>query len=436
MLKQISRFLGCVTIASLALVSCQPKQEKADTEIISQDTIKHTYYLDIIIDSLKQEQYKIKSGDNLGYILGNCGVTAKQVESLVAKSDSIFDITKIKAGANYRIIKDIKTDSATHFVYERSKIDHVIFDLRDSMNVYTYTKPITLKTSQAEGTINSSLWNTIYQSGHDIMLSDLMAEIYAWQIDFFGIAKGDNYKVIYDQAYIDDTTKVYIDNVKGAVFTHHGETFYAIPFQQDSIVEFFDEKGQSLRKAFLKAPLKYSRISSGFSNARRHPILKIVRPHHGVDYAAPTGTPVRTIGDGIVTHKAFQAGGAGYYLKIKHNANYVTTYMHLSKYAKGLQVGQRVKQGEIIAYVGSTGGSTGPHLDFRVHFNGQPINPLKMKSPPSIPVKPENLDTFEIVKQEVIKQLMAIDMPKETVEIDSLNTAQSQNTTEQCTSEI
>ncbi len=436
MLNQISRFLGCITIASLALVSCQPKQEQADTEIIPQDTIKHTYYLDILVDSLKQEEHKVKSGDNLGFILNRCGVTAKQVESLVAKSDSVFDITKIKVGANYRIIKDIKTDSATHFVYERSRIDHVIFDLRDTMNVYTYTKPITFKTSQAEGTINSSLWSTIYQSGHDIMLSDLMAEIYAWQIDFFGIAKGDNYKVIYDQAYIDDTTKVYIDKVKGAVFTHHGETFYAIPFQQDSIIEFFDEKGQSLRKAFLKAPLKYSRISSGFSNARRHPILKIVRPHHGVDYAAPTGTPVRTIGDGIVTHKAFQAGGAGYYLKIKHNANYVTTYMHLSKYAKGLQVGQRVKQGEIIAYVGSTGGSTGPHLDFRVHFNGQPINPLKMKSPPSIPVKPENIDTFNIVKQEVIKQLMAINPPKETAEVDSLNIAQSQNTTEQCTSEI
>ena len=436
MLNQISRFLGCIALTSFALGSCQPKQKEADAEINPQDTIKHTYYLDIIVDSLKQEEYKIKSGDNLGEILGSCGVTAQQVETLVEKTDSIFDIKMIKAGAKYSILKDLKTDSATHFVYQQNKIDHVIFDLRDSMSVYTYAKPITFKTSHAEGTINYSLWSTIHESGHDIMLSDLMAEIYAWQIDFFGIAKGDNYKVLYEQAYIDDTTKVYIDKIKGAVFTHHGETFYAIPFQQDSIVEFFDEKGQSLRKAFLKAPLKFSRISSGFSHARRHPILKIVRPHHGVDYAAPTGTPVRTIGDGIVTHKAYQRGGAGYYLKIKHNANYVTTYMHLSKYAKGLHVGQRVKQGEVIAYVGSTGGSTGPHLDFRVHFNGQPINPLKMKSPPSIPVKPENVDTFDIVKQDIIKQLIAINPPKEAAKADSLNIAQSKQTKETCTSEI
>ena len=399
-----------------SLSSCQNKPIKTENPISAADTITHQYYLDIVTDSLSIEQHTIRSGDNLGDILDRYGVSAQRVEALCQKAEPVFDIRRIKAGANYAVLRDTSSNSASYFVYEQNKRDHVIFDLSDSMRVYNYEKPVTYKPNAATGVIESSLWNAIHQSGQDVMLSDLLSELYAWQIDFFGIAKGDNFKVLYDQAYIDDTTKLHIERIKGAVFTHHGETFYAIPFQQDSVIAFFDDKGESLRKAFLKAPLKFSRISSGFSHARRHPILKIVRPHHGVDYAAPTGTPVRTIGDGIVTHKAYQRGGAGYYLKVKHNANYVTTYMHLSRYAKGIQVGSRVTQGEVIAYVGSTGGSTGPHLDFRVHFNGKPINPLKMKSPPAIPVKETLRDSFDIVKKDVILQLDSLVFASQTAQ--------------------
>ena len=176
----------------------------------------------------------------------------------------------------------------------------------------------------------------------------------------------------------------------------------AVPFVQDSSLQYFDAEGQSLRKAFLKAPLDFFRITSRFTNARFHPVLKRYRAHHGVDYAAPSGTPVKSIGDGKVIAKGYQRGGGGNYIKIQHNTTYTTTYMHLRGFAKGIKVGAHVRQGEVIAYVGSTGLSTGPHLDFRVFKNGTPIDPLKMESPPSYPIKPELMDSFQMVKQHTL----------------------------------
>jgi murein DD-endopeptidase MepM/ murein hydrolase activator NlpD len=169
--------------------------------------------------------------------------------------------------------------------------------------------------------------------------------------------------------------------------------------------EYFDEEGNSLRKEFLKSPLDFFRITSKFTNSRYHPILKRYRAHHGVDYAAPVGTPVKTIGDGVVIEKGYQQNGGGNYLKVKHNSIYTTTYMHLSRFAKGIKKGSFVKQGDIIAYVGSTGLSTGPHLDFRVYKNNQPINPLTMEAPPSLPIKPELRDSFLVVRANVLWQL-------------------------------
>jgi len=184
---------------------------------------------------------------------------------------------------------------------------------------------------------------------------------------FFDIKEGDSFRLIYDEAWVDDTTFVDIVSIEGAVFTHQGQEFMAVPFQQDSVREYFDANGNSLRKEFLKAPLDFFRISSKFSNARFHPVLKRYRPHHGVDYAAPTGTPVKTVGDGVVIEKGYQRSGGGNYLKIRHNSAYTTTYMHLSRFAKGIRKGSNVKQGDVIGYVGSTGLSTGPHLDYRVY---------------------------------------------------------------------
>jgi murein DD-endopeptidase MepM/ murein hydrolase activator NlpD len=224
------------------------------------------------------------------------------------------------------------------------------------------------------------------------MLALKLSDVYAWSIDFFGLQKGDQFKVFYETQSVDSSV-IGIQNIQAAWFKHMGREYYAIPFFQDSSVNFYDEEGNNIKKAFLKAPLNYSRIASRFSNSRLHPILKIYRPHRGVDYSAPRGTPVQSIGDGVVLHASY-SGEAGNYVKIRHNGTYTTGYMHLSGYGTGIHPGKHVNQGEIIGYVGSTGLSTGPHLDFRVWKNDQPIDPLKLESPPAKPVKTEDLSSF------------------------------------------
>jgi murein DD-endopeptidase MepM/ murein hydrolase activator NlpD len=406
MKKALMGALGGVLLTALgALGGCNRAQPQPAPEPEPVDTIAAPRLLDIVLDSLALDDYQVRSGESLAIILGRLGIDAGRVDTLRRKAEPVFDVTRIKAGAKYSVLSSIADASPAYLIYEKSLRDHVVFDLRDTMRVYEYSKEVIVRPEMAEGVITSSLWNAIRDSRADLALSDMMAEVYAWQIDFFGIDKGDSFKVLYNQAYIDDSVRLEIQNIRGALFRHEGKDYYAIPFAQDSIVEFFDEQGQSLRKAFLKAPLKFTRISSTFSNARRHPILKIVRPHHGVDYAAPVGTPVRSIGDGTIIKKAFQAGGAGYYLRVRHNASYESTYMHLSKFAAGIKEGSRVSQGQVIGYVGSTGGSTGPHLDFRVSFQGKPINPLKMQSPPSLPVRPELADSFAVVRDSIIREL-------------------------------
>jgi murein DD-endopeptidase MepM/ murein hydrolase activator NlpD len=219
-----------------------------------------------------------------------------------------------------------------------------------------------------------------------------LSDIYAWTIDFYGLQKGDSFNLVFEKESI-DSIYVGIGKVLACHFIHAGHNYQAYLYSQDSLEDYFDEEGGSLRRAFLKAPLKFGRISSHFSNSRLHPVLKIRRPHHGVDYAAPTGTPILTIGDGKVTFVG-RKGGYGNRVEIKHNSTYSTGYAHLSKYAKGLKAGDFVKQGTIIGYVGATGLATGPHLDFRVYKNGTPIDPLKMESPPAIPINDANKSAF------------------------------------------
>ena len=214
-------------------------------------------------------------------------------------------------------------------------------------------------------TIANSLWVDMTNAGVSPNLILSLSDIYAWTVDFFGLQKGDRFRVLYEEKMCDGEV-IAVDTVRYAIFTHNGSDYPAVMYnQKDGGNIYWNEKGESMRKAFLKAPLKYSRISSGFSGARRHPVTRKVQPHYGVDYAAPTGTPVMTIGDGTVTSVKYEGAG-GNTVRIKHNSVYSTAYLHLSKYAKGLKVGQRVRQGEVIGYVGSTGRSTGPHLDFRV----------------------------------------------------------------------
>ena len=263
------------------------------------------------------------------------------------------------------------------------------------------------------GVVESSLWNAMVASETSPQLAVMLSHIFGWTIDFFGIQKGDEFRLIYEQEYVEDRP---INNfmIRVASFCASDSLYYAIPFVQEGEELYYNEKGHSLEGAFLKAPLDYYRISSRFTNNRYHPVLKRYRAHHGVDYAAPTGTPVYAIGSGKVIDKGFQTNGGGNYVKIRHNSTYTTTYMHLSRFAKGLKVGDMVAQKEVIGYVGSTGLSTGPHLDFRVYENGKPINPLTIKSQPKKPISEENKEAFRAVCDSLVLRLKDIQIASQT----------------------
>lgn len=392
-------------LACCSVFSCKHKQAETP-ELEPQDTVQHVYEYGICVDSLDVRHYEIKPGDNPAVIFSRLGFSALQADSIMRAASGVLDPTKLRAGMYYCTFTTQDTlETICYIGFAKTLTDYAVIDLtKRPIEAYTYNKPVTLKRRYVEGSISSSLWNVIAEQGADPLLAIRISDVYAWQIDFFDVKEGDSFQVIYNEAYIDDTTALGIASIEGAIFTHQGKAYQAFPFTQDSVHQFFDAEGNSLRKAFLKAPLDYYRITSRFSNARFHPILKRYRAHHGVDYAAPTGTPVKTIGDGTVIFKGWTNGG-GNTVKIKHNSIYTTSYMHLSRYAKGLQVGKHVSQGDEIAYVGSTGLSTGPHLDFRVYKNGEAINPLDMEAPPSEPIRPELRDSFEVVKQQILMEL-------------------------------
>lgn len=398
------------TFIFISIFSCSRTQKGVEEEEVDSDwtdTSGHLYQYGICIDSLDVNEFPIRSGDNMALIFSRLGFSPAKSDSIIRACANVLDPTRLRAGMHYSTFTTADSlQEVAYIAFSKSKTDFAVIDLSgDSIHSYEFSKPVTLKRFYTEGTVNSSLWNELQQAGVNPLLAMKIADVYAWQIDFYDVKEGDAYRVLYDVAYIDDTTALGIESIQGAVFTHLKKDYAAIPFTQDSVFEYFDEEGNSLRKAFLKTPLDFFRITSRFSNARLHPVLKIYRAHHGIDYAAPAGTPVKSIGAGVVTERAYQGGGAGNYLKVKHNSVYTTTYMHLSRFAKGIQQGSTVQQGEVIGYVGSTGLSTGAHLDFRVHKNGQPINPLNMESPPSLPVKPELTDSFKVQMGLVLAEL-------------------------------
>ena len=426
--KEIIKYVACLLMVVIAF-SCVNKQNKQHTDTNLLKEINHSYAYGICIDSLSLNHYKIEKGDHLSSMLMNLGLTGNDAEQITGTISTLYPPTKIQIGNTYATITSTDSTSAIQYlVFEKSKTDYVVVDLcTDTLKAHEASKPVTLHRRYVEGTITSSLWNTIIESGSSPMLALKISDLYAWQVDFFDTKQGDSFRLIYDEAWIDDTTFLDIASIEGGMFNHQGREYIAVPFEQDSTREYFDEVGNSLRKEFLKAPLDFFRISSKFSNGRFHPVLKIYRPHHGVDYAAPTGTPVKTIGDGIVIAKGFQRNGGGNYLKVKHNSVYTTTYMHLSRFAKGLQKGRSVKQGQVIGYVGSTGLATGPHLDFRVHKNNKAINPLTMEAPPSYPVKPELRDSFMVIRDKMLMQLDSLQLQHVTQMITTIPDSISQD---------
>jgi murein DD-endopeptidase MepM/ murein hydrolase activator NlpD len=371
------------------------------------DSNQRDFLYGIPTDSFDQITGHIKPNGFLSDILLKHGVSMTEIDQALKNSRSVFDVRTVRSGKNYILFCDRDSIArARYLVYEHDPTTCYIFSFNDSLNITPYRKHIKSEIKYASGTIETSMWDAMIGGGLHPSLAIELSKIFAWTVDFFGLQKGDSFKVMYEELYIDDkslgTGKIY-----GAQFRRTGSVVTAIPFIQDGTESFFDADGTSLKKAFLKAPLEFSRITSRFSSSRMHPILRIRRPHFGVDYAAPIGTPVHAVGDGRVI-SATSENGSGRMVKIQHNSVYSTAYLHLSRFGDGITPGVFVKQNDIIGYVGSSGLSTGPHLDFRFYMNGSPVDPLRVDAPPVEPVLEENIARFEKNKMVVLSLLETI----------------------------
>jgi len=385
---------------------------RIERELVKQGEVKvpePVLLFNLPVDSFTVVPGQVRSGQNLSDILVSKGVSMTRVDEISKKSVLTFDVRKMKVNNNFYFFMN-KKDAAKieYFIYEISPVDYVVYNLRDSLQIHRDKKPIITQIKTASGEITSSLWNTMKEQALDPNFAMKLSDIYAWSIDFYGLKKGDKFKVIYEENFVFGKS-IGIGRIFATQFVHAGEDFYAFRYTQDNEESYFNNLGKSLKTAFLKAPLKFSRISSVFSMSRFHPVLKIYRPHYGVDYAAPTGTPVLAIGDGVIIDKGYQPTGGGNYLKIKHNnSSYVTSYMHLSKFAAGIAKGVRVRQSDLIGYVGMTGLASGPHLDFRVFLNGTPIDPLKMKAPIAKSISEKDMKEFAVHRDSLMTRLAAI----------------------------
>lgn len=372
----------------LTLIGCQNSEQHTAQDVV--------YEYGIPVDSFNIVTGRIKQGQTLSALFTELGCTPTHINQLCLIPDSVLNIRNIRAGDNYSAFyTQTEEPQLMYVVYHKSLVEHYVFHIEDNLHLHTFTKPVRKETKIAKANIESSLWNAIADNNLNLQLALDLSEIYAWSVDFFALQKHDAFVVYYDELYV-DSISVGIGKIHSAKFLHNGKTFYAFYYENDEVKGFWDEEGRSVRKTFLKAPLRFSRISSGFTYRRKHPVHKTVRPHTGVDYAAPHGTPVMSIGDGVVIQKGYKGGG-GHTVKIKHNSIYSSAYLHPSKYGKNIKVGSRVEQGQVIGYVGSSGTSTGAHLDFRVWKNNKPINPLTMESPAAEPIPDQYLPEFRIL---------------------------------------
>lgn len=377
----------------------------------------------IIIDSFIVDTGVVLQNQGLTHILPNYGVTLTEIYNMTNKYDSLFDVKKIKTDQPYMVLSNRINDSvkkAEYFIYEINPIDYLVYHFSpDSLHAYIESKPVDTVISKSGGVITSSLWNAFMDNDLPPALLIEYAKLFAWSVDFFGVQKGDYYKIIYEGKYVENEL-VGIGDIHAVLFNHYNEDYYFFRYQANDSLQptFYTDSGESMQRALLSAPLEYTRISSKFSHSRLHPVLKIYRPHHGVDYAAPTGTEVVATGSGKIIFAGY-SGGAGNMVKIQHDVgNILTKYLHLSKFGPGIKKGVHVMQGQKIGEVGSTGISTGPHLDYRVYIDDEPVDPLSIDIPAGDPlsdsalieyfkfIEPIKLSLDSIPAEVVVKQVI------------------------------
>jgi murein DD-endopeptidase MepM/ murein hydrolase activator NlpD len=405
-------FIAAITLLSAHLFFVSCTETVAPPAKIEADSSKKLIKESSLIFGLPEDSFniirdRIRANSFLSEILGKLGVSAVQTEQLLNNSKGIFNVKEMRAGNNFTALttKD-STAKLKYFIYESDPTLYYIFHFNDSLHITPFRVNTRQEIKHATLVIETSLWDALVGKGLNPELAVDLSDIYAWTVDFFGLQKGDSFRFIYEENFIDEKS-ISTGRILAAQFISPEKSIYAIPMIQDGKESYYDSTGNSLRKEFLKAPLHFSRIASGFSSARMHPILRIVRPHYGVDYAAPSGTPVYSIGDGTVI-SAVTETESGRIVRIRHNSVYTTAYMHLSGFAKGIAGGVKVKQGEVIGYVGMTGLATGPHLDFRFYKNGYAVDPLRVEAPPVEPVKQENIEKFEKIRSVMVTLLGSI----------------------------
>ena len=407
---------GFGVVALMAILSLNlffTEKEDISTNIITEKVIEKEPVIKygLPIDSFHVHRSKIKPGQFLADILLKHHISYPEIDKLVKAAKPVYDVRNMVAGKKITVLtqKD-SIEKARYLIYEQNSINYVVFDLGELPKATRGAKEVVIKEKQVFGSISSSLYETLLENNAHAELAEKLSEIYAWSIDFYRIQKGDYFSVIYEEQYVEGKP-IGVGRIKSANFNHRHTDFYAFNFEQDGTTDFYDENGNSLRKAFLKAPLKFSRISSRFTLRRFHPVQKRYKAHLGTDYAAPTGTPIMAVGDGVVKEAKYKKYN-GNYVKIKHNGTYTTQYLHMSKIAAGMRPGKMVRQGDIIGYVGSTGLATGPHVCYRFWKNGKQVDPLKEKFPASKPIKVANKAIFEEIINEMKPQLARLANPK------------------------
>ncbi|MCM4159082.1 peptidase M23 [Antarcticibacterium sp. W02-3] len=402
--------LSYLLLLGLSLTACKQEKEPreiSEVKVVEEPPIYEEYGM--VLNDYEVVRDTIRSGDYFGGILNTHGVSSAKVYEIVNHVNETFNPTKLVVGKPYVILKAKDSVSTPEFfIYENDRIDYTVVNIGDNVAAYKASKPVSIRKKTVSGVIVSNLSDAITNEGYSILLSYELSNIYQWSIDFWKLQKGDKFKMVFNERYINDTIYAGIEGIEGAVFVHQDKPYYAFNYAVDpesGKADFYDEEARPLESFFLKAPLNFSRISSRYSGRRFHPVQKTWKAHRGTDYAAPHGTPIWSTAHGTVIASGYTAGN-GNYVKVKHNDTYTTQYLHMSK--RNVKVGQRVRQGDVIGYVGSTGLATGPHVCYRFWVRGEQVDPFRQNLPAADPIKEHLKEDYFASITPVKEQLEAI----------------------------
>lgn len=371
--------------------------------------VKYGFALDtfhVTVDTIQNNQI-------LAEILAPHKVDYQNIHQLAINVQDTFSVTKLRAFKEYTILSRDTAKGADYFIYEIDVYSYVVYDLKNKLDATIVHRPVEMSIKEAAGTINSSLWVTMQENGYPIDLIDKMEGVLQWSLDFYHIQNGDKFKIIYEENTVEGKYAG-IGKVLAAYFKNYDNEYYGIYYENGKFKGYYDEEARPMKSPFLKAPVKYSRISSSYNLRRFHPVLKRVRPHFGTDYAAAKGTPIMAVANGVVTRAGYGRGN-GNYVKIKHDKTYATQYLHMSKIGRGIRSGVQVKQGQTIGYVGSTGLATGNHVCFRFWKNGKQVNHRRLKLPNPEPMPAAEKPTYYPIRDKMVAKLEAIPYPPEKI---------------------